>query len=186
MRFGANMPPRWRHVGKLAGIGARGAGFVLVRSSETVEGYDGATGQRRWVFTLPKLGRLRALGMNGFGPDNVAVLRAWYGSATRSWALTHNRRAVVGHARAHTARLSGEFSGLPATVTASRFRRSTGARLGSGADDPVDVTWTALAPRTGVTMWSTTVAGGCREHSAVRPDLTRRKHLLTLTCCGSR
>lgn len=81
------MPSRWRHVGKLAGIGARGAGLVLVRSSETVEGYDGATGQRRWVFTLPRLGRLRALGMNGFGPDSVAVLRAWYGSATRSWAL---------------------------------------------------------------------------------------------------
>lgn len=130
-----------------------GAGWVRVAEgsgwgAETVEGYDGATGERRWWFTTAGLkisnGGVRT---TGIGPDSVALVKA-YAPNDALLALDATTGELL-WARVDHATFDEDYP-LSASVILLATEGSDGGRQ-----------WDALSPRTGETMWTKTFQRGC-------------------------
>ncbi|MGW4099979.1 outer membrane protein assembly factor BamB family protein [Mycobacterium sp. NPDC004974] len=152
-----------------------GAGFLRIHSGSfdtQIEGYDGATGQRRWVFKLPGNGYLQALAVTGFGPDSVAVLQASYRTAGALIGLDATTGELLWVSHGDTER---KFQVGPIdTPQLSEQVVLMGQAVAEGISswrNPAEVDWTALSPRTGETLWSTTVRQGCRAQPRVARDV---------------
>lgn len=137
-----------------------GAGFVRVVKSDSsysstasIEGYDGATGKRRWVFgPRPEVD---VIGSTGVGPESVVLARnadlfigldattgtqLWSKPAAMDWQTGHLERYL-----SSSVILTSRPNPEPPGPTAA----------GNGT------AWTALAPRTGEVLWTKTFRYHC-------------------------
>lgn len=133
-----------------------GAGFVRVIASpttghgysnaNTIEGYDGATGQRRWAYG--PVDRLSVLGATGIGPDSVVlgqVANILIGlDATTGTPLWFKTGETTWDPERTTRQLS------PNVIVAAR---TTPPPPGAPATSAGTV-WEALSARTGEVLWT--------------------------------
>ncbi|MEZ0363999.1 hypothetical protein ACAG26_09915 [Mycobacterium sp. pUA109] len=141
-----------------------GAGFATVRardySSDVIDGYDGATGQRRWSFGPPNIS-VSGLYSTGTGPDSVVVVQAsYYGKfpwpnlligldATTGTPLWVKTGLLAPEAERAVAGISPAVLLVAQPVEAARSN------------------WVALAPRTGDMLWTKTFRTHCRAGAFV-------------------
>jgi hypothetical protein len=146
--------------GQGTNVVAAGSGFVRwtavygAPQGSAVEGYDGRTGQRRWVFQAPNVD-VSAVAATGTGPDSVAVIQSrgtlialdattgaplWVRHDIALLDVKHPQRAVPTQV-VLVARPVPEPPGPTAA--------------GVGAH------WQALSPRTGQVLWSRTFPEQC-------------------------
>lgn len=147
-----------------------GAGFVRVLSTptgrskaDTIEGYDGASGQRRWAFG--PVGELSVVGSTGIGPDSVVLAQAggtiligidattgnllWFKSGDSAW---------------DTEKTAAQMSSNVIVAV----RRAPG-QSGTAVSEAGTV-WDALSPRTGEVLWSKTFGYQCYPQAFVAAD----------------
>lgn len=145
-------------VGMLATyIRPAGAGWVHVAEGsghghESVEGFDGATGQRRWSFSAPELsvGTMRT---SGAGPESVVLLKV-YIPIDALIALDAMTGALL-WARVDDKTFDEKYP-LSARVML----------LESPSSVPGDQQWTAVSVRTGDTLWTKTFRKDCGVETA--------------------
>ena len=130
-----------------------GAGWVHVADGpeyrqETVEGYDGATGQRRWTFSVPRFS-VSEMRTTGIGPDSVVLVKS-YIPTDAMLALDATTGALLWTRVDHD--VFDEHYPLASRVLL--FDQRT-------ADD--GSSWTAVAARTGKELWTKTFRSGCRQ-----------------------
>lgn len=150
-----------------------GAGFVRVIQAPTgqyqyskvnsIEGYDGVTGQRRWAYG--PVDKLSVLGSTGLGPDSVVLARAadtiligidattgtplWFKTGETAW---------------DTERTLGQLSSNVIVAV-----RPSPAPAGEPMSDAGTV-WEALSPRTGEVLWTKTFGYQCYPRAFVAKD----------------
>lgn len=149
-----------------------GAGFVRVirapdgeygySHANSIEGYDGVTGQRRWSYG--PVDGLTALGATGLGPDSVVLAQAaniLIGiDATTGTPLWFKR----GETTWDSEKTTGQFS---ANVIVAVRPASTQSGVTASGDGTV---WEALAPRTGEVLWTKTFGYQCYPKAYVADD----------------
>ena len=140
-----------------------GAGFVLRFADDRIEGYEGATGQRRWAFHLPELS-IWDIRSTGTGLDSVVVAAGYVAYAEQESGVLIGIDATTGDPMwtrtdvvpsAATSVVSGAS---PQVVLAVEFTRVAGIE---------HRTWTALEPRTGRTMWTKAFDGECSGDATI-------------------
>ncbi|KWX24358.1 hypothetical protein AFM11_10320 [Mycolicibacterium wolinskyi] len=149
-----------------------GAGFVRVipspttshgySNATTIEGYDGATGQRRWAYGPAD--ELSVLGATGIGPDSVVlgqVANILIGlDATTGTPLWFKTGDTTWDPERTTSQLS------PNVIVAAR---PTPAPPGAPATSGGTV-WEALSPRTGEVLWTKEFGYQCAPAAHVAHD----------------
>ncbi|MGA5540364.1 hypothetical protein ACPCIR_00805 [Mycobacterium sp. NPDC051198] len=132
------------------------------RKANSIEGYDGATGKRRW--TYGPVERLTALGATGLGPDSVVLAQAaniligidattgtplWFKPGETTW----DEEKTTGHISRNVivaVRPTPETSDMPASKAGTM--------------------WEALSPRTGAVLWTKTFGYQCYPEAHVAKD----------------
>lgn len=149
-----------------------GAGFARViptpdgqlgySKANSIEGYDGATGERRWTYGPVK--ELTALGATGLGPDSVVLAQAaniLIGiDATTGTPLWFKHGDTTWNAEKTTSQISTNV------IVAVR---PTPEPSGAPASDAGTV-WEALSPRTGEMLWTKTFGYKCYPQAYVAKD----------------
>ncbi|OBB22248.1 hypothetical protein A5792_07025 [Mycolicibacterium peregrinum] len=129
-----------------------GAGWVHIEDGpeyrqETVVGYDGATGERRWTFSVPRF-NASELRTTGIGPDSVVLVKA-YIPADAMIALDATTGALL-------------WTRVDHDSFDEDYPLSSNVLLTSGPEPDGGIKWTALAARTGNELWAKTFARGCK------------------------
>ncbi|KHO25032.1 PQQ-binding-like beta-propeller repeat protein [Mycolicibacterium setense] len=130
-----------------------GAGWVHVESGpdyrqETVVGFDGATGERRWTFSVPRF-NASELRTTGTGPDSVVLVKA-YIPTDAMIALDATTGALLWTRVDHDV-FDEDYPLTSSVLLTSRPEQGGGA------------TWTAFAARTGNELWTKTFARDCKS-----------------------
>ncbi len=128
-----------------------GAGWVHVEDGpeyrqETVVGYDGATGKRRWTFSVPRF-NASELRTTGIGPDSVVLVKA-YIPADAMIALDATTGALL-------------WTRVDHDSFEDDYPLSSGVLLTSSPEPDGGVRWTALATRNGNELWTKTFGRDC-------------------------
>ncbi|MGW4099978.1 outer membrane protein assembly factor BamB family protein [Mycobacterium sp. NPDC004974] len=129
-----------------------GAGWVHVENGpeyrqETVVGFDGATGERRWTFSVPRF-NVSELRTTGIGPDSVVLVKA-YIPTDAMIALDATTGALL-------------WTRVDHDVFDEDYPLSSSVLLTSSPDPAGGMKWTALAARTGNELWAKTFARDCK------------------------
>ncbi|MGA5546167.1 PQQ-binding-like beta-propeller repeat protein [Mycobacterium sp. NPDC051198] len=129
-----------------------GAGWVHVQNGpeyrqETVVGFDGATGEQRWTFSVPRF-NASELRTTGIGPDSVVLVKA-YIPADAMIALDATTGALL-------------WTRVDHDVFDEDYPLSSSVLLASSRDPAGGMTWTALAARTGNELWTKTFDRDCK------------------------
>lgn len=149
-----------------------GAGFVRVlptpdgkngyTNANSIEGYDGSSGQRRW--TYGPVDKLTALAATGLGPDSVVLAQAaniligidattgtplWFKPGETTWD-TDKATSQISSNVIVAVRPTPETPGMPASKAGT--------------------VWEALSPRTGEVMWTKTFGYQCYPEAYVAKD----------------
>lgn len=143
-----------------------GNGFVGVRvslSGDTVEGFDGSTGARRWWFSADDL-MVSTLRSTGTGDRSVVYFRASSAGLPGAPIIgldattgTHLWTRWFGNVRPDDDLLHGRSSNV---VLLLQSRADT-----SNPDDSTPMRWLGVSPRTGDVLWSKDIATGCRAYA---------------------
>lgn len=129
-----------------------GAGWVHVEDGpdyrqETVVGFDGATGERRWTFSVPRFDASE-LRTTGIGPDSVVLVKA-YIPTDAMIALDATTGALL-------------WTRVDHDVFDEDYPLSSSVLLTSSPIPDGGMKWTALAARTGNELWTKTFARDCK------------------------
>lgn len=141
-------------------VAAGGAGFVRWAAAyggpggSPVEGFDGRTGQRRWVFQAPEVD-VSTVATTGTGPDSVAVLQAR--GALIALDATTGAPLWVRH---DAALLDDKHPQRGVNTQAILVERRVPGPPGSTAAG-FGTQWDALSPRTGDVLWTETFPYQC-------------------------
>lgn len=142
-----------------------GAGWVQIgggSDGESVGGFDGETGQRRWFFTMPRF-NVGSLRTTGTGPDSVVLVKAYIPTDSLI-ALDATTGALL-------------WARPDDTTFDDNYPLSSSVLLSSGDTADGGKEWRALSVRTGEVLWSKVFRPGC----TVSMDATANTILLR-TC----
>ncbi|NOP99085.1 MULTISPECIES: PQQ-binding-like beta-propeller repeat protein [Mycolicibacterium] len=145
-----------------------GAGWVHVEEGpayrqETVVGYDGATGERRWTFSVPRF-NASELRTTGTGPGSVVLVKAYIPTDVMI-ALDATTGALL-------------WTRVDHDVFDEDYPLSSSVLLSSKVDPVSGTTWTAFAVRTGDELWSKTFARDCKT------SMRAAENFILMNTCG--